>query len=232
MNSPMHKLLLIEDDARQASMLGDFFAAAGMQLTARHTAAAGLAALKEERFDALLLDVMLPDGDGFDICRTVRTFSDIPIIMLTARGEETDRIVGLEIGADDYLPKPFSPRELLARIKAILRRGRGGGAESAVSRFGRLEISPAERTARLDGNTLNLTGYQFDILHILSRHAGRVMSRDALMDELKGHELEAFDRSIDVHISRIRAQIEDNPKQPTRILTIRGAGYVFARVQE
>ena len=228
----MKQLLLIEDDVRQAEMLKTFFAQSGMQLHACHTAGDGVTALKSGEYDALLLDLMLPDGDGFDICREIRGFSNIPIIMLTARGEETDRIVGLELGADDYLPKPFNPRELLARIKAVLRRGRSDPSAPEVSRFGRLEISLSERLARLDGKQLDLTGYQFDILHALSQHAGRVMSRDALMDALKGHELEAFDRSIDVHISRIRAQIEDNPKQPKRILTIRGTGYVFARAQE
>jgi len=227
----MTKLLLIEDDKRQADMLKIFFENAGMELSARHTAKDGLDALNNDQFDLLLLDLMLPDGDGFDICRKVRTFSDIPVIMLTAKGEETDRIVGLEIGADDYLAKPFYPRELLARIKAVLRRGRKDPESSSSVHFGRLEISPEERLARLDGDILNLTGYQFDILHALSRHAGRVMSRDALMESLNGHELEAFDRSIDVHISRIRAQIEDNPKQPKRIMTIRGIGYVFAKIQ-
>ncbi len=212
-------------------MLEDFFDSSGMELHACHTAADGLRELEAGQYDALLLDVMLPDGDGFDICRKVRSLSNIPIIMLTAKGEETDRIVGLEIGADDYLPKPFNPRELLARIRAILRRGRPEPGDS-TQRFGRLEIAPDERAARLDGKVLNLTGYQFDILHTLSRHAGRVMSRDILMDVLKGHELEAFDRSIDVHISRIRAQIEEDPKQPRRILTVRGAGYVFSKVQD
>lgn len=213
-------------------MLVVFFSDAGMQVQACHTAADGLATLKSDTFDVLLLDIMLPDGDGFDICRQIRTFSNIPIIMLTAKGEETDRIIGLEIGADDYLPKPFNPRELLARIRAVLRRSRRDSTENEVKRFGRLEISPAERMVRLDGKLLDLTAYQFDILHVLSQHAGRVMSRDALMDALKGHELEAFDRSIDVHISRIRAQIEEDTKQPKRILTIRGSGYVFNKLQE
>jgi len=231
-STTMKSILLIEDDVRQAEMLKTFFAQSGMTLHACHTARDGLVELKRGEYSALLLDLMLPDGDGFDICREIRGFSNIPIIMLTARGEETDRIVGLELGADDYLPKPFNPRELLARIKAVLRRGRRDDIDENIQRFGRLEITPDERIARLDGELLNLTGYQFDLLHTLSQHAGRVMSRDALMDALKGHELEAFDRSIDVHISRIRAQIEDDPKHPKRILTIRGTGYVFARAQE
>lgn len=227
----MTRLLLIEDDVRQAAMLETFFDQAGMQLTARHNATEGLQEVRAQNYDALLLDVMLPDGDGFELCREIRAFSSIPIIMLTARGEDTDRIIGLELGADDYLPKPFNPRELLARIKAVLRRGRAAGGSNMLT-FGRLEISPDERCTRLNGMPVELTAYQFDLLLALARQAGRVMSRDALMDTLKGHELEAFDRSIDVHISRIRAQIEDDPKHPKRILTLRGSGYLFSRVQD
>ena len=153
--------------------------------------------------------------------------------MLTAKGEETDRIVGLEIGADDYLPKPFSPRELAARLKAILRRTQGPAAISPndVLRFGRLEIDSAARQVRLDGEAKPLTSYQFALLHALALRAGRVLSREALMDLVKGEALEAFDRSIDVHVSRIRAAIEDDPKKPRRIITVRGAGYVFAKQQ-
>lgn len=227
----MTKLLLIEDDKRQAEMLATFLASCGMDLHACHTAADGVRTLKSGQFDALLLDLMLPDGDGIEICQRVRTFSPIPIIMLTAKGEETDRIVGLEVGADDYLPKPYSPRELLARIKAVLRRSQNTSKVSEIEVFGRLEISPDERIARLDGNDLTLTGYQFDILTALCAQAGKIVSREALMNALKGHDLNAFDRSIDVHVSRIRAQIEDDPKNPRRIITVRGAGYLFARIQ-
>jgi DNA-binding response OmpR family regulator len=150
--------------------------------------------------------------------------------MLTARGDEMDRIVGLELGADDYLPKPFNPRELLARLRAILRR-RGGPETraSTVLRFGRLEIDRDARLARVDGEERTLTSHQFDLLCALAENAGRVMSRDVLMQRVRGEALEAFDRSIDVHISRIRAAIEDDPKRPRRVITIRGAGYVFAQ---
>jgi DNA-binding response OmpR family regulator len=173
---------------------------------------------------------MLPDTDGLELCRAIRMRSDNPILMLTARGDAMDRVVGLEMGADDYLPKPFEPRELLARLRAILRRGRGGKPPD-VLRFGRLEIDREQRQARLDGTPCTLTSYQFALLSALAEHAGRVMSRDALMDLLKGQSLEAFDRSIDVHVSRIRAAIEEDPKKPTRIITVRGAGYVFAKAQ-
>jgi DNA-binding response OmpR family regulator len=151
--------------------------------------------------------------------------------MLTARGDPIDRVVGLELGADDYLPKPFEPRELLARLKAILRRAKGE-RKPDVLRFGRLEIDIGARQVRLDGEQRSLTGYQFDLLLALARHAGRVLSRDAIMDLMKNQPLEAFDRSIDVHISRLRAAIEDDPKKPRRIITVRGAGYVFAKAQD
>ena len=230
----MHaRLLMIEDDQTLATLVAEYLGAAGMTVTARATAAEGLRALRQGGFDALILDVMLPDQDGFEVCRRLRAESDIPILMLTARGEDTDRILGLELGADDYLPKPFNPRELLARLRAILRRREtGSDRPGAVLRFGRLEIDRDARVVRVDGEERPLTGHQFDLLWILANNAGRVMSRDALMDKLKGEALEAFDRSLDVHVSRIRALIEDDPKQPRRILTVRGVGYVFARRQD
>ena len=153
------------------------------------------------------------------------------MILLTAKTEEMDRVVGLEIGADDYLPKPFEPRELLARLRAILRRRQPGGPTNAL-RFGRLEIDRDARVVRVDGAERGLTGHQFTLLVALAEKAGRVLSRNALMDLVKGEALEAFDRSIDVHISRIRAVIEDDPKRPRRILTVRGTGYVFAKQQD
>jgi len=152
--------------------------------------------------------------------------------MLTARGEELDRILGLELGADDYLPKPFNPRELVARLRAVLRRRGGASAASGVKRFGRLEIDRDAREVRLDGEVRPLTSHQFALLCALSERPGRVLSRDDLMQAVRGSSLEAFDRSIDVHVSRIRAAIEDDPKHPRRVLTVRGAGYVFARRQE
>ncbi len=155
----------------------------------------------------------------------------VPVLMLTAKGDPMDRVVGLELGADDYLPKPFEPRELLARLRAILRRGRAGEG-ATVLRFGRLEVDTGAMEARLDGRTCALTAHQFKLLEIMARAAGRVLSRDYLMDQLKGTSLEAFDRSIDVHISRIRAEIEEDPKHPRRVITVRGAGYVFAQQQD
>jgi two-component system phosphate regulon response regulator OmpR len=227
------QILIIDDDRKLATMLVEYLEARGLRATARYDAATGRATLRERVFDALVLDVMLPDGDGFEVCRKVRAESEIPILMLTARGDPSDRIVGLEIGADDYLPKPFDPRELLARLHAILRRRAPRATHtSPVLRFGRLEIDPDARAVRVDGQERPLTGYQFELLLALARGAGRVFSREALMDRVKGENLEAFDRSIDVHISRIRAAIEDDPKRPRRIRTLRGAGYVFARAQD
>jgi DNA-binding response OmpR family regulator len=225
---------MIDDDNRLAGMVSDYLGGAGFRLTVAGTGHEGEALLKRETFDAVILDLMLPDADGLDLCRKLRATSDVPILMLTARGEPMDRVVGLELGADDYLAKPFEPRELQARLRAILRR-KGGNAAAAPSetlRFGRLEIDKGARVVRVDGEERSITSYQFAILLALAERAGRVLSRDALMDLLKGEKLEAFDRSVDVHISRIRAAIEDDPKKPRRILTLRGTGYVFAKDQD
>ena len=227
-----HRILMIEDDASLAAMVGEYLGRLGFTVVSRGSAGSGIEALGKGGFDALVLDVMLPDSDGFELCRRVRAQSDLPILMLTARGDETDRIVGLELGADDYLPKPFNPRELAARLRAILRRRAGGSGPDETLRFGRLELDPSARSVRVDGVERPLTSYQFDLLWTLARNAGRVMSRDALMDALRGEALEAFDRSLDVHVSRIRAAIEDDPKHPRRIITVRGAGYLFARRQD
>jgi DNA-binding response OmpR family regulator len=226
------RILLIEDDARLAEMVRDYLGQAGFRVTRAENGGAGLAMHAREAFDAIVLDLMLPDMDGLDVCRRIRARAATPILMLTARGDAMDRVVGLEMGADDYLPKPFEPRELLARLKAILRRGRAGSSGDDVLRFGRLEIDRAAREVRLDGEARTLTSHQFGLLLALAEHAGRVMSREALMDLLKAAPLEAFDRSIDVHISRIRAAIEDDAKKPRRVITVRGAGYVFAKAQD
>jgi DNA-binding response OmpR family regulator len=229
------RLLLIDDDARLATMVGDYLGNAGYEVVHAPTLAAGRERLANQHFDALVLDLMLPDGDGLDLTRELRAAPRtraLPLLMLTARGEPLDRIVGLELGADDYLAKPFEPRELLARIKALLRRAAPHDAPDEVLRFGRLEIDLGERVVRLGGTACDLTSHQFDLLVVLARAPGRVLSRDQIMDALKGHPLEAFDRSIDVHVSRIRAAIEDDPKAPRRVLTVRGAGYVFAKKQD
>jgi two-component system, OmpR family, phosphate regulon response regulator OmpR len=234
-NRMTSRLLLIDDDARLTAMLGDYLRSAGLSVDVAANLREGRVMLAAHSFDALVLDLMLPDGDGLDLCRELRAdprTRQLPLLMLTARGEPMDRIVGLELGADDYLGKPFEPRELLARVKALLRRAAPALSSDDVLRFGRLEVDLGARVARLDGKTCDLTSHQFDLLVVLAQSPGRVLSRDQIMDALKGHPLEAFDRSIDVHISRIRALIEDDPKQPRRVLTVRGAGYIFAKKQD
>lgn len=291
MSSP--EILLIDDDRRLADMVGRYLGQAGFAVQHQGTAREGLEALGRQVPGLVLLDLMLPDGDGLDVCRQIRQMTGaaatVPVLMLTARGETTDRIVGLEIGADDYLPKPFEPRELLARVRALLRRasaphaadpaagdagqgvaatgtgahgaaaqaggvpasgGAGVAAGSAATQGGAaargasvadddppvlvlvlddLEIDEGAREVRVAGEKRTLTSYQFDLLLALARHAGRVMSRERLMDLVKGAPLEAFDRSIDVHVGKIRQAIEADPRQPVRLLTVRGVGYVFAR---
>jgi two-component system phosphate regulon response regulator OmpR len=229
------RILLIDDDARLTAMVGDYLRGHGYEVETAGSLAAGRDRLRVGHYDALVLDLMLPDGDGLDMTRELRADARtrrLPLLMLTARGEPMDRILGLEIGADDYLPKPFEPRELLARVKALLRRAAPEPQADDVLQFGRLEIDLGAREARLDGQRCDLTGHQFELLVVLAQSPGRVLSRDQIMDALKGHPMEAFDRSIDVHVSRIRAVIEDDPKAPKRVLTVRGTGYVFARKQD
>ncbi len=231
----MPSLLLIDDDMRLTEMVGDYLRRQGYEVGMAGSLAAGRQRLEAALPDALVLDLMLPDGDGLDFTRELRAnprTRRLPLLMLTARGEPTDRVVGLELGADDYLGKPFEPRELSARIKALLRRAAPEAGSDEVLNFGRLEVDIGARQARLDGKPCDLTSHQFDLLAVLAQAPGRVLSRDQIMDALKGHPLEAFDRSIDVHISRIRALIEDDVKNPRRVLTVRGAGYVFPKKQD
>ncbi len=234
-------LLMIEDDLRLAQMVGEYLGQSGMQLAHCPDAASGLARLQGQEGGALpelvILDLMLPDMDGLEVCRRIRALpgpaAQMPVLMLTAKGDPMDRVIGLEIGADDYLPKPFEPRELLARIRALLRRRNAGAAPVAhVLRFGTLEIDRDARSVSVAGQAADLTSYQFDLLVALAERAGRVLTRDQIMEAVRGRELEAFDRSIDVHMGRIRAAIEQDPKNPRRILTVRGVGYVFAKQQE
>ena len=237
----MQQLLMIEDDARLAQMVGEYLERSGFTVTHALDAKAGMALLQDPQggvpVELLILDLMLPDMDGLEVCRRVRSMpgevGKVPILMLTAKGDPMDRIVGLELGADDYLPKPFEPRELLARIRAILRRRSDGAAPAAkLLRFGTLEIDRDARTVTVGGQSAELTSYQFDLLVALAERAGRVVSREQLLDAVKGAAFDPFDRSIDVHIGRLRAALEDDARQPRRIVTVRGAGYVFARVQD
>ena len=230
-------LLMIEDDARLAAMVGEYLTQSGFVVTHMPDGESGLSALQDKPVDLVVLDLMLPGIDGLEVCRRIRALpgdaARVPVLMLTAKGDPMDRVVGLEIGADDYLPKPFEPRELLARIRAVLRRHQGGAApEHKLMRFGALEIDRDARVVSVAGQPAELTSYQFDLLVTLAERAGRVLTRDQIMEAVRGRELEAFDRSIDVHMGRIRAAIEQDVKNPKRILTVRGVGYVFAKNQE
>ncbi len=234
-------LLMIEDDARLAGMVAQYLEQSGFAVQHAPDGRSGLARLDDRAAavpDLVILDLMLPDIDGLEVCRRIRTLppplGQLPVLMLTAKGDAMDRIIGLEIGADDYLPKPFEPRELLARIRAILRRRGDSTAPSSSQtlRFGALEIDRDARTVRVGDAPCELTSYQFDLLLALAERAGRVLTRDQIMEAVRGRELDAFDRSIDVHMGRIRAAIEADPKAPKRILTVRGVGYVFARQQD
>jgi DNA-binding response OmpR family regulator len=233
----MTHLLMIEDDARLAGMVSDYLSASGFAMSHAPDAQTGLARLQTAGVDLVILDLMLPDMDGLQVCQRIRSLpgalGQVPVLMLTAKGDPMDRIIGLEMGADDYLPKPFEPRELLARIKAILRRkGSDTTATAQTLQFGSLEIDRDARRVTVKGQSCDLTSYQFDLLVALAERAGRVLTRDQIMEAVRGRELEAFDRSIDVHMGRIRAAIEADPKTPQRILTVRGVGYVFARQQD
>ena len=230
-------LLMIEDDARLAAMVSEYLTQSGFAVTHMPDGESGLGALQDKPVDLVVLDLMLPGIDGLEVCRRIRALPGdavrVPVLMLTAKGDPMDRVVGLEIGADDYLPKPFEPRELLARIRAVLRRHQGGAApEHKLMRFGALEIDRDARVVSVAGQPAELTSYQFDLLVTLAERAGRVLTRDQIMEAVRGRELEAFDRSIDVHMGRIRAAIEQDVKNPKRILTVRGVGYVFAKNQE
>lgn len=234
-------LLMIEDDARLASMVAEYLEQNGYTVSKAPDAKTGLESLANKPdgapHDLVILDLMLPDMDGLEVCRRIRAMptatANTPVLMLTAKGDPMDRIIGLEMGADDYLPKPFEPRELLARIRAVLRRKTDTPAQSKnVLRFGTLEIDRDARSVSVANSSCDLTSYQFDLLVALAERAGRVLSRDQIMEAVRGRELEAFDRSIDVHMGRIRAAIEADPKDPKRILTVRGVGYVFARQQD
>ncbi len=238
-----HRLLMIEDDKRLAQMVGEYLGQSGFAFDHAATGEAGLARLQGDAAgaplpDLVILDLMLPDLDGLDVCRRIRALSGAaartPVLMLTAKGDPMDRIVGLELGADDYLPKPFEPRELLARIRAVLRRHGENPAQGhgGTMRFGALEIDRDAREVRIAGEPRELTSHQFDLLIALAERAGRVLTRDQIMEAVRGRELEAFDRSIDVHMGRIRLAIEADAKAPKRILTVRGVGYVFAKQQD
>jgi two-component system phosphate regulon response regulator OmpR len=222
----MIKLLVIDDDEALNALLTEYLGQFGFAVRTAALPEDGLRALKTDPPDLVVLDVMLPGMDGLAVCRKIRETSGVPIVMLTARGGVMDRILGLEMGADDYLPKPFEPRELVARIQAVLRRGSAPAADESL-RAGALEVSRATCTARLHGRPLALTTAEFELLGLLMRNRGRVLSRDRILDELRGTDWESYDRSIDVLVSRLRQKLGDDPRSPRLIKTVRGEGYLF-----
>lgn len=224
--SPRTRVLLIDDDEKLNALLVEYLGRFNFSVRAVVHPDEGLHALKVDPPDIVILDVMLPDMDGFAVCRKVREGSRVPIIMLTARGNVTDRVVGLELGADDYLPKPFEPRELLARVQAVLRRGANVKTEDRV-RVGPLEVNWTTCSARLRGQLLSLTSAEFKLLELFVRNRGRVLSRDRIIEATRGIDWEAYDRSIDVLVSRVRQKLGDDPRQPAFIRTVRGIGYSF-----
>lgn len=230
----MHEhILIIDDDKKLNTLLTAYLSGFQFHVQSVTTPEAGLRYLEKTPPDLIVLDVMLPGMNGFEVCKQIRQTSDTPIIMLTARGEVSDRIVGLELGADDYLPKPFEPRELVARIQAIFRRQRKPiTGKSEILQSGSLFIDPAKYTALLDNCPLNLTTLEFELLVLLAREPGRVFSREQLQEKLKGYEWEAFDRSIDVLVSRLRQKLKDDTRNPRYIKTIRGTGYTFLTGEE
>lgn len=228
----MTKVLLIDDDKKHSDLLQAYFKRFGINLICAYEAEGGFRLLNREDPDLLLLDVMLPGKDGFEICREVRKSSNIPIIMLTARGEVIDRVSGLELGADDYIGKPFEPRELVARVQAILRRAESTGSAGSKLVFDGLEIDTETRSVAVDGKPVELTSMEFELLLILARRHGRKLSRDDILSELRGIDAAILTRSVDIMISRLRAKLGDSVKPPRFIQTIWGRGYSFVGVPQ
>jgi DNA-binding response OmpR family regulator len=232
------KILIVDDDKKLCRLVADYLEPMGYAVEAAHNGSQGLEMLLKGNYHAVILDVMMPQMDGFEVLKRLRRESSVPVLMLTARGEETDRIVGLEMGADDYLPKTFSSRELLARLRAVTRRysqpQQKSGSADKTDRwvFGDLQIDRSARTVRLGAETLNLTPLEYDLLISLAKSAGRVLSRDQLLDAVAGRSYDVFDRSVDVHISSLRRKLGEDPRNPRFIRTVRTAGYMFRGPEE
>jgi two-component system OmpR family response regulator len=222
------RVLIIDDDIRLYELLARYLEANGVSATHAPDGRQGLAALESGVFDAVLLDVMMPGLDGLEVCRRIRDKSRVPVIMLTAKGDETDRVVGLELGADDYVAKPFSPRELLARLRAVLRRTQPEAVAETV-RIGDISIEVAARAVRVGGTPVELTGIEFDLLLALARRPGRVVPRETLLEQAGRGDVAVGDRTVDVHVSHLRRKLGDDPRSPRLIKTVRGVGYVLAR---
>jgi DNA-binding response OmpR family regulator len=229
------RILVIDDDVELCALVSEYLQTEGFPVEFVHDGRRGLERALDGGYLLVVLDVMLPEMNGFDVLRRIRDTSKIPVLLLTARGEDVDRIVGLEIGADDYLPKPFNPRELVARIRAILRRTHKEDQEATlpgIVRVGDVELDPATRTVRRDGHALELTSVEFNLLEVLLREAGRVVTRERLVDAVLSRKFSPFDRSIDMHVSKLRKKLGDSEGEVDHIKTIRGVGYIFARPRE
>jgi DNA-binding response OmpR family regulator len=222
----MTRILLIDDDEKLGELLTAYFKRFDMQLDAVTLPSAGLARIQRDKPDLVILDVMLPEQDGFEVCRAIRKTSSVPVVMLTARGEVTDRIVGLEIGADDYLPKPFEPRELVARIQNVLRRGRSRSDDKSL-RFGDLAVNLERRSVELEGEPLDLTTMEYQLLVLFASNPGKTFNRDEILNELRGIDAQLFSRSVDILVSRLRQKLKDTSRQPRFIKTVWGTGYAF-----
>jgi two-component system phosphate regulon response regulator OmpR len=223
----------VDDDKKLRDLLTEYLIPYGFQVSTLPDGTEIVKAIQRTKPDIIILDIMMPKKDGLDVLKEIRTDFTTPVIMLTARGEDADRIVGLELGADDYLPKPFNPRELLARMRAVLRRsaepgpGTAAGGEGLILRAGGLVLDKARRMMEVDGEEVALSSTEYELLRVLMEHPNRVLSRDELMNMARGRDFMAFDRSIDVHISKLRAKVEADPRSPTRIKTVWGTGYMF-----
>src|ERR1700752_2602874 len=235
MISVMERILVIDDDVELCHLVGEYLQAEGFNIECVHDGESGLKKAKTGNYLLAVLGVMLPGISGFDVLRQIRATSRLPVLLLTARGEDVDRIVGLEIGADDYLPKPFNPRELVARIRAVLRRtgadGNGAAPAPDIVRVGDVELDPATRTVRLDDKPVDLTSVEFNLLEVLLREAGRVVPRERLVNAVLSRKFSPFDRSIDMHVSKVRKKLGDTENDEP-IKTVRGVGYIFARPRE
>jgi DNA-binding response OmpR family regulator len=234
--STVNRILVIDDDVELCSLVSEYLQPEGFQVEPVHDGSRGLERALSGDHLLVVLDVMLPAMNGFEVLRQIRKTSRVPVLLLTARGEDVDRIVGLEIGADDYLPKPFNPRELVARIRAILRRTRtlekSATEVPEVLRVGDVELDPATRTVRQKGQPVELTSVEFNLLQALLREAGRVVTRERLVDTVLSRKFSPFDRSIDMHVSKIRKKLGDSDRGDDHIKTVRGVGYIFASPRE
>ncbi len=224
----MENILVVEDDASLSEWISDYLTDHGYQVTVANRGDTAIELIEADMPDLVLLDIMLPEKDGFEVCKEVRQFYPSPILMMTACSEESDEILGLELGADDYINKPVRPRVLLARIKALLRRNDESSAQTQVKSFGVLKLDAKSKTVSLQGETISFSSNEFDVLWLLASQAGTVISRTELVSELRGIEYDGFDRSIDIRVCRIRKKLNDDPNNPRRIKTIRGKGYLFA----